>query len=97
MATLRPIPLLMLVRSGQGKPTGTHIVLPRAARPTAEDAGFEPARAVNPTRVPGERHRPLGESSVAMVAAELSPGAQRSLADHPEPPTGHVLNSPKDP
>ena len=29
----------------------------------AEDAGFEPARAVNPTRVPGERHRPLGESS----------------------------------
>src|SRR5246127_654920 len=36
----------------------------------AEDAGFEPARAVNPTRVPGERHRPLGESSVAMVAAK---------------------------
>src|SRR6516162_11826307 len=34
----------------------------------AEDAGFEPARTVNPTRVPGERHRPLGESSVAMVA-----------------------------
>src|ERR1700729_1460213 len=31
---------------------------------SAEDAGFEPARAVNPTRVPGERHRPLGESSV---------------------------------
>src|ERR1035441_5683415 len=30
----------------------------------AEDAGFEPARAINPTRVPGERHRPLGESSV---------------------------------
>src|SRR5277367_3561443 len=31
---------------------------------SAEDAGFEPARAINPTRVPGERHRPLGESSV---------------------------------
>ncbi len=29
----------------------------------AEDGGFEPPRAVNPTRVPGERHRPLGESS----------------------------------
>lgn len=29
----------------------------------AEDRGFEPLRAVNPTRVPGERHRPLGESS----------------------------------
>ena len=29
----------------------------------AEDAGFEPARAVNPTRFPSERHRPLGESS----------------------------------
>src|SRR3954467_14250839 len=30
----------------------------------AEDRGFEPLRAVNPTRVPGERHRPLGEPSV---------------------------------
>ena len=29
----------------------------------AEDGGFEPARAVNPTRFPSERHRPLGESS----------------------------------
>ena len=36
--------------------------------PSAEDRGFEPLRAINPTRVPGERHRPLGESSAAMVA-----------------------------
>src|ERR1700744_1399567 len=41
-------------------------------RTIAEDAGFEPARAVNPTRVPGERHRPLGESSVAMVTEGVS-------------------------
>jgi hypothetical protein len=33
----------------------------------AEDAGFEPARAVNPTRFPSERHRPLGESSARKV------------------------------
>src|SRR3954451_17061883 len=29
----------------------------------AEDRGFEPLRAVNPTRIPSVRHRPLGESS----------------------------------
>ncbi len=29
----------------------------------AEDGGFEPPRAVNPTRFPSVRHRPLGESS----------------------------------
>jgi hypothetical protein len=29
----------------------------------AEDRGFEPLRAINPTRFPSERHRPLGESS----------------------------------
>jgi hypothetical protein len=40
------------VVSGQGPP---HL---------AEDRGFEPLRAVNPTRFPSERHRPLGESSV---------------------------------
>src|SRR3954453_16919543 len=28
---------------------------------SAEDRGFEPLRAVNPTRFPSERHRPLGE------------------------------------
>jgi hypothetical protein len=30
---------------------------------SAEDRGFEPLRAVNPTRIPSVRHRPLGESS----------------------------------
>src|ERR1700751_579273 len=38
-------------------------IVGRGAAKLAEDRGFEPARAVNPTRVPGERHRPLGESS----------------------------------
>src|SRR3954467_10711821 len=35
----------------------------------AEDGGFEPPRAVNPTRVPGVRHRPLGESSSCSLFA----------------------------
>ena len=35
----------------------------RDRRRVAEDRGFEPLRAVNPTRFPSERHRPLGESS----------------------------------
>jgi hypothetical protein len=39
----------------------------RAYLRLAEDAGFEPARAVNPTRFPSERHRPLGESSARKV------------------------------
>src|ERR1700753_3888223 len=55
----------------------------------AEDAGFEPARAVNPTRVPGERHRPLGESSVAMVAECSAPAAGCTFVT-----TGQVLHSP---
>lgn len=38
----------------------------------AEDRGFEPLRAVNPTRFPSERHRPLGESS-AGEATRLRP------------------------
>ena len=39
----------------------------------AEDRGFEPLRAVNPTRFPSERHRPLGESS-----AEEATGRRRA-------------------
>src|SRR6478735_8384189 len=35
----------------------------RRALRSAEDGGFEPPRAVNPTRFPSVRHRPLGESS----------------------------------
>src|SRR6185312_9335487 len=55
----------------------------------AEDAGFEPARAVNPTRVPGERHRPLGESSAVMVA---------DRADHaPKPSFGSGITLAVDP
>jgi hypothetical protein len=35
---------------------------------TAEDGGFEPPRAVNPTRFPSVRHRPLGESSWVVLS-----------------------------
>src|SRR6478752_541396 len=59
-ATLRPILLLKI--SGPGS---DQLSLPNWSPlgPSAEDRGFEPLRAINPTRVPGERHRPLGESS----------------------------------
>src|SRR4029450_12955538 len=40
----------------------------------AEDAGFEPARAINPTRFPSVRHRPLGESSAPKVPGYDKPG-----------------------
>jgi hypothetical protein len=40
----------------------------------AEDAGFEPARAVNPTRFPSVRHRPLGESSARKVTGNCQRG-----------------------
>ena len=39
---------------------------------TAEDRGFEPLRAINPTRFPSERHRPLGESSAGEATGSLS-------------------------
>src|ERR1700754_1680672 len=59
---------------------------PVAPGPSAEDAGFEPARAVNPTRVPGERHRPLGESSVGHGNRAALAGCRRSIP-------GRVLDS----
>jgi hypothetical protein len=43
----------------------------------AEDAGFEPARAVNPTRFPSVRHRPLGESSARKVTGNAEHGRTR--------------------
>ncbi len=46
-------------------------------RQMAEDRGFEPLRAVNPTRFPSERHRPLGESS-----AEEATGRRRARRNH---------------
>ncbi len=65
-----------------------HMTNPAAAAPkgsrgggvAAEDAGFEPARAVNPTRVPGERHRPLGESSAEQHTGHRAPGTKRPLS-----------------
>src|SRR6201999_2153762 len=72
-----------------GQPT-QHRACPQCGS-IAEDAGFEPARAVNPTRVPGERHRPLGESSVAMVT-ERAGAAVPPPVDRPE-----VLDFSKDP
>ena len=47
----------------------------------AEDAGFEPARAVNPTRFPSERHRPLGESSAPEDTRNARRGGIRQSAD----------------
>jgi hypothetical protein len=58
----------------------------------AEDAGFEPARAINPTRVPGERHRPLGESSVAMVTE--CPAVAAGCTRLSQVASGQVLHSP---
>jgi hypothetical protein len=40
----------------------------------AEDRGFEPLRAFNPTRFPSERHRPLGESSAQEITGRGSGG-----------------------
>src|SRR4051794_24965763 len=61
----------------------------------AEDRGFEPLRAVNPTRFPSERHRPLGESSAAKATCPDSPGriGIRRLCGNP-PCGGISLNPP---
>src|SRR5580700_6612650 len=66
----------------------------------AEDAGFEPARAINPTRVPGERHRPLGESSVghgsrAQVRVFGQSNLSRVLDSRWTPRGVHPVNSPR--
>ncbi len=70
----------------------------------AEDRGFEPLRAINPTRVPGERHRPLGESSVGhgsglgwvpMSTIPLTgPDARRELATSTAPPISAATSTP---
>src|SRR5882757_8939636 len=88
----------MLLLEIDGRGTTKLSVSPTYPGPSAEDRGFEPLRAVNPTRVPGERHRPLGESSAAMVA-DLPDAPVGSLAA-PSPvapllPSGRqVLHSP---
>src|SRR5690348_10535665 len=92
-----PYHSLKLVNSSRRKltgPTATSGIGPgHSADRTAEDAGFEPARAVNPTRVPGERHRPLGESSVVMVTADAG-----GVFSRPPPRReSQVLHSPLDP
>src|ERR1700712_1734047 len=48
---------------------------PRRGVFMAEDRGFEPLRAVNPTRIPSVRHRPLGESSAPNYTGH--PGGHR--------------------
>src|SRR5271169_3868325 len=90
MADLRPMLLLELVIRKRPDPTHRAWSHPGLS---AEDAGFEPARAINPTRVPGERHRPLGESSVGHGSrAPLGDdagrnGLSRRRAMEPEPGT----------
>lgn len=70
----------------------------------AEDRGFEPLRAINPTRVPGERHRPLGESSVGhgsglgwvlmSTVAVTGPDARRELATRAAPAISATTRAP---
>ena len=62
----------------------------------AEDAGFEPARAVNPTRFPSERHRPLGESSAEeatrrAVGLEIGERGSGCLAGHRRVPAAGLV------
>jgi hypothetical protein len=59
---------------------GRHLarVVGRRAEPLAEDRGFEPLRAVNPTRFPSERHRPLGESSAEEATGAGAASRNRS-------------------
>ena len=58
---------MRLTRARGGRPAGVRALEPAFSQVSdvlmAEDRGFEPLRAVNPTRFPSERHRPLGESS----------------------------------
>ena len=101
--SLRPIPLLApLLSPRQPRASSNRIqaltALANPARPMAEDRGFEPLRAINPTRVPGERHRPLGESSVAMVAAgprrpARGRGGPRRTRDYTRPRTPRGVSS----
>ena len=51
----------------------------------AEDRGFEPLRAINPTRFPSERHRPLGESSAGRLPAPIGRGEIDLLDSAPTP------------
>jgi hypothetical protein len=45
----------------------------------AEVEGFEPSRAVNPTRFPSERHRPLGDTSAQEVTRRRESPRNRLL------------------
>ncbi len=72
-------------RGAEGAPVGPDARTPgRPGRPgvcrfrVAEDRGFEPLRAVNPTRFPSERHRPLGESSAGEATGSPRPPRNRS-------------------
>ena len=61
----------------------------------AEDRGFEPLRAVNPTRFPSERHRPLGESSAGEATRPDSHRRNRPPRLSANPPCGgNSLNPP---
>ena len=63
LAVLLAAGAVVLDLTQQRAPTEVSARLSRVA----EDRGFEPLRAVNPTRFPSERHRPLGESSAEEV------------------------------
>ena len=65
--------------------------------PAAEDRGFEPLRAVNPTRFPSERHRPLGESSAGEATWPDSPRRNRPRRLRANPPCGGTSPNPPGP
>ena len=87
-ATLRPILLLDVVARGATSSSTAHWSHPG---PSAEDRGFEPLRAINPTRVPGERHRPLGESSAGHGSRPCAATRPSRRSPHWRPRTGITL------
>ena len=82
MLTVLCLPVLALGLHTAPKPArpARRQAAPRDRRRMAEDRGFEPLRAVNPTRFPSERHRPLGESSAEEATGESVGPRNRSAA-----------------
>ncbi len=61
----------------------------------AEDRGFEPLRAINPTRFPSERHRPLGESSAGEITRRWRAFRAAPYPGHRPPVRCHLAQPPQ--
>ena len=61
----------------------------------AEDRGFEPLRAINPTRFPSERHRPLGESSAGEITRRWRAFRAAPYPDDRPPVRCHLAQPPQ--